>query len=79
MKIPEIKKWHRCDQEPPEKDGRYLFCRVDDNEITFITETGFTHRWGWNTDEISKDEHAFERIGGALWAEYEIIEEDPEE
>ena len=80
MKIPVIKKWHRCDLEQPDKDGNYIFCRINEEgtEITYITITNYTHRWGWNTDEFSKDAHKFEYIEGALWAEYEIIEEDPE-
>ena len=80
MKIPEIKKWHRCDLEQPDKDGEYIFCRIngDETEITNITIIQYTHRWGWNTDEITKDAYKFKLIGGELWAEYEIIEEDPE-
>lgn len=81
MKIPEIKKWHRCDQDPPKKAGSYIFCRVSSTDDTLsIRLIEYTPEWGWNTDYRTKGEYKFEYVKDAIWAEYEITEqEEPEE
>lgn len=82
MRIPVIKKWHRCDQDPPKKAGSYIFGRISSTDGMLdrldMRLIEYTPEWGWNTDYRTKGEYKFENVEDAIWAEYEIIEEDTE-